>query len=56
MSIPTKKLTNFNVEMQIGVNYFGHFYLTHLLWKKLSNSGNPRIINLSSLAHRNLKN
>ena len=38
--------------MQMGVNHFGHFYLTHLLWKSLKQVGNPRIINVSSMAHR----
>lgn len=37
--------------MQIGVNHFGHFYLTYLLWSKLLASGNPRIVNVSSSAH-----
>lgn len=37
--------------MQIGVNHFGHFYLTYLLWQKLLQSGNPRIVNVSSKSH-----
>ena len=39
--------------MQMGVNHFGHFYLTSLLWDKLVACGSPRIVNLSSIAHRN---
>ena len=38
--------------MQYGVNHLGHFYLTHLLWRKLNNSPFFRVINVSSLAHK----
>lgn len=37
--------------MQIGVNHFGHFYLTYLLWNKLKAAKNPRIVNVSSYSH-----
>lgn len=40
--------------MQIGVNHFGHFYLTYLLWDDLKKAGNPRIVNVSALAHKSL--
>lgn len=46
--------TNLGLEKQIGVNHFGHFYLTYLLWGKLKQSGNPRIINVSSSAHQSM--
>lgn len=54
MAIKDYRLTKDNMEMQIGVNHFGHFYLTYLLWDKLLQSGNPRIVNVSSSAHMSL--
>ena len=38
-------------EMQFGVNYLGHFLLTHLLLPILSKSPDARIIHMSSLGH-----
>jgi NAD(P)-dependent dehydrogenase (short-subunit alcohol dehydrogenase family) len=38
--------------MHMGINYFGHFYLTYLLWDALKKAGNPRIINVSSIGYR----
>lgn len=51
MAIPVRKMTKDGFEMQFGVNHYGHFYLTYLLWSNLKAAGNPRIINLSSIAH-----
>ncbi len=39
-------------EKQIGVNHFGHFYLTMNLLKKLNNTLDSRIVNIASIAHR----
>jgi NAD(P)-dependent dehydrogenase (short-subunit alcohol dehydrogenase family) len=38
-------------EMQFGVNYLGHFLLTHLLLPMLAKAPKARIVHLSSLAH-----
>ena len=38
-------------EQQIGVNYLGHFLLTHLLLPSLVRSDDARIIHLSSIMH-----
>jgi NAD(P)-dependent dehydrogenase (short-subunit alcohol dehydrogenase family) len=54
MAILDRKTTKDNHEMQIGINHFGHFYLTYLLWDKLKQSGNPRIVNVSSSAHMSI--
>lgn len=42
-------------ELQMATNHLGHFLLTKLLWEKLSQSENPRVIHLSSTVHRNGK-
>ena len=42
-------------ELQIGVNYIGHFALTGLLFDKLVTTPNSRVVTLSSLVHRNGK-
>ena len=38
--------------MQFGTNFLGHFVLTALLMPLLRRSSGPRVVNVSSLAHR----
>jgi NAD(P)-dependent dehydrogenase (short-subunit alcohol dehydrogenase family) len=48
----TRRLTVNGFEMQLGANYLGHFALTGRLLPLLRQSRAPRIVQLSSLAHR----
>lgn len=41
--------------MTMAVNYFGHFYLTYLLFQNIKMSKEARIINLSAWLHLNTK-
>jgi NAD(P)-dependent dehydrogenase (short-subunit alcohol dehydrogenase family) len=52
MALPTRKTTADGFEMQFGTNYLGHFALTARLLPLLRGAREPRIVNLSSLAHR----
>lgn len=44
--------TKDNLELQIGVNHFGHFYLTMKLLPLLDKTPKARIVSISSLAHK----
>ncbi|MCL4148525.1 UNVERIFIED_CONTAM: hypothetical protein GTU68_059079 [Idotea baltica] len=44
--------TEDGLEMQMGVNHFGHFLLTSLLLPLLTKGHQARIVNVSSLAHK----
>lgn len=52
MAPPTRQETADGFELQLGVNYLGHFALTARLLPLLRRGDHPRVINLSSLAHR----
>jgi len=53
MALPNKEYTDAGFERQIGVNHFGHFYLTQLLQDKLLTTPHTagRVVVLSSSAH-----
>jgi len=52
MMLPQRQLTAEGFEMQLGVNYLGHFALTAQLLPLLRKAPAPRVVNLSSLMHR----
>ena len=49
--------TEDGLELQIGVNHFGHYYLTLNLINLINKTENSRIVNIASIAHKygNLK-
>jgi NAD(P)-dependent dehydrogenase (short-subunit alcohol dehydrogenase family) len=52
MAIPTRMITVDGFEMQFGVNYLGHYALTMRLLPLLRAATAPRVVSLSSIAHR----
>jgi len=52
MALPRRKTTADGFEAQFGTNYLGHFALTAQLVPLLRKATAPRIVNVSSLAHR----
>jgi NAD(P)-dependent dehydrogenase (short-subunit alcohol dehydrogenase family) len=52
MALPKRQETADGFEMQFGTNYLGHYALTARLLPLLRRGNRPRVVNLSSLAHR----
>jgi NAD(P)-dependent dehydrogenase (short-subunit alcohol dehydrogenase family) len=50
--MPPESKTKEGFELQFGVNFLGHFLLTHLLFDQLKAAKNSRVVTLSSIAHR----
>lgn len=52
MMLPQRKTTKDGFEMQFGTNHLGHFALTARLLPLLRKGNAPRVVNVSSIAHR----
>lgn len=50
--IPPKTLTKDGFELQFGTNHLGHFLLTGLLLPLLNKAASPRVVTVSSVAHK----
>jgi NAD(P)-dependent dehydrogenase (short-subunit alcohol dehydrogenase family) len=55
MSPPERRTTADGMELQFGVNYLGHFALVAALLPQLRQSASPRVVSVTSLAHRYAK-
>jgi NAD(P)-dependent dehydrogenase (short-subunit alcohol dehydrogenase family) len=52
MALPKRRTTKDGFEMQLGVNYLGHFALTAHLLPLLRRSRQPRVVHVTSLLNR----
>jgi len=52
MALPRRQTTADGFEMQFGTNHLGHFALTARLMPSLRRASGPRVVSVSSLAHR----
>jgi NAD(P)-dependent dehydrogenase (short-subunit alcohol dehydrogenase family) len=52
MGSPAVQRTQQGFEMQLGTNHVGHFALTGLLLDRLKAAPSPRVVSVSSIAHR----
>jgi len=52
MALPRRQITADGFEMQFGTNHLGHFALTARLMPLLLRANGPRVVSVSSLAHR----
>src|SRR5476649_2822072 len=52
MALPARQLTEDGFERQFGTNHLGHFALTGYMVPQLMGSDAPRVVTVSSLAHR----
>lgn len=52
MCPPQRRVTKDGFELQMGTNYFGHFALTAYLLPLLQKGNKPRVVTMSSVAHR----
>jgi NAD(P)-dependent dehydrogenase (short-subunit alcohol dehydrogenase family) len=55
MALPRREVTVDGFEMQLAVNYLGHFTLTGLLLPLLRRGRDTRVVHVSSVAHRRAK-
>lgn len=55
MALPKRQTTADGFEMQLGTNHLGHFALTGRLLPLLRRALAPRVVSVSSMAHRNGK-